>query len=174
MATPLLDASVAGVASNSYCTVQEANDYHSARLFSSTWTAAATSEKTISLIMATRTIDAQMIWAGSVWTDTQALMWPRYGVYKKNQSQWIPNDEIPVELKWATAEFARQLLAVDRTLDSDVETQGIKSLDAGPISLVFRDDVKAKVVPDAVVNLIPAWWGRWRGAKASTGTLVRT
>lgn len=174
MSTPTLDATVGGASSNSYCTVAEANDYHHARLNSTAWDTATSSQKTVALIMATRVLDAQMIWAGLTKTDEQALMWPRWGVEKRNRLQYVPDTEIPIELKEATAEMARQLLIADRTLDSDVETQGISSLTAGPVSLTFKSDVKAKVVPDAVVNLIPSWWGSWRGRPGMTGTIART
>ena len=50
----------------------------------------------------------------------------------------------------AYAELARHLLTSDRTADSDVETQGITSLQAGPVSLTFGAAV-AKPNPDAVM-----------------------
>lgn len=162
MPTPTLVATAGSASANSYCTLAEANDYHDARLFSTDWTGASTDNQTIALIMATRLLDAMYEWAGWCPTTTQALAWPRSGVPNAHGTGDVDSTTIPTELKYATAEFARQLIVADRSLDSDIETQGLQSLSAGPVSLAFRDGVRAKVVPDAVVNLLPSWWGRMR------------
>ena len=85
----------------------------------------------------------------------------------------MPSDIIPEELQEATAEYARQLLASDRAGDSDIETQGITSIKAGPVTLTFKDSVYAKVVPDAVFNLIPRDWGTIRGRVSGVMELSR-
>lgn len=176
MPTPTLDATPAGAAANSYCTVAEADAYHDARLSATTWTDASvtTATKTVALIMATRLLDAMYEWENwATHPQTQALQWPRVAMPRRNLLAWVGNDEIPPELKNATAEFARQLLAADRSLDSDIETQGITSLTAGPVSLTFKESVVAKVVPDAVVSLLPREWGYPRGRVASVRELAR-
>lgn len=174
MPTPTLIATPGATDANSYCTVAEANTYHDSHLRPADWTAADTSTKTIGLIMATRVMDAMFDWAGQVSTDTQALMWPRVGVLKRNLVQNVDHQIIPIELKNAVAEFARNLIATDRVADSDIETQGITSLTAGPISLSFSDDVKAKVVPDSVFHLLPSHWFTLKGRGARTARLART
>lgn len=163
MPVPTLISTPGASNANSYASVAEGDEYHDSRLFSDTWTDASTDEKTVSLIEATRLLDALWSWESWATSDTQALKWPRVGIDDYLQRSFIPDDSIPLQLKQATAEFARQLIAADRTADSDVETQGIKSLRAGSVGIEFKDDVKAKVVPDAVVSLIPRWWGRLMG-----------
>lgn len=152
---------------NSYCTVAEADAYHGTHLYASAWTAAGVPTKEIALIMATRLLDSLYDWEEFQTTVEQALQWPRLGLLAANQLEFLDEDEIPIELKNATAEFARQLLAADRTADNPVEAQGIRSLTAGPVSLAFKDDILPKVVPDAVMNLMPSWWGRLRGSDFS-------
>ncbi len=92
---------------------------------------------------------------------------------KRNQREEIDETAIPPEVQEATAEYARQLLAGDLAGNSDIETLGITSLKAGPVTLAFRSNVVAKFVPDTVVNLIPDWWGFVRSLNAGTRDLVR-
>lgn len=173
MPTPSLIATAGSSTANSYATVAEGDAYHDARLFSTDWTDASTATKTVALIMATRLLDAMYEWKGyQTVPQTQALQWPRAGLLYRGDQAYVPNDIIPADLKNATAEFARQLIVADRSADSDVETQGIKALSAGPISLTFKDDVQAKVMPDAVRNLLPQCWGYVRGSRG-TRPLVR-
>jgi hypothetical protein len=187
MPTPTLIATPGAVDANSYATVLEADTYHDSRLHATDWTGASVSTKTVALIMATRLLDALYDWTGAISSITQALLWPRVGMYRRTGASggwnpsigWygsayaIPSDAIPVELKNATAEFARQLIVADRSLDNDVETQGIKGLRAGPVELQFKDGVEAKVVPDAVYLMLPAEWGIPRGREAATRQLLR-
>jgi hypothetical protein len=165
MATPTLIATPGAVNANAYCTVAEANTYFESRLFSDDWTGASTADKTVALIWATRQLDALYAWEHFPTDDAdgQALLWPRSGIVDTDEISNIPDNVIPDELKWATSEFAKQLIKADRTADSDIETQGITSLTAGPISLAFKDNVRAKVMPDAVSAYIPHWWGVLRG-----------
>ena len=66
---------------------------------------------------------------------------------------WIPSD-----LKAAESELAGSFLKGDRTLDNDVVVQGLTSLRAGSVSLGFKDNIVAQVIPDAVYNLMPLSW----------------
>lgn len=173
MPTPTLDATPAGAAANSYSTVAEGDAYHDARLHSEAWTAVDTATKTVALIMATRLLDAMYEWAEYPTTTTQALQWPRNSVMRRGELTYVGTMEIPPELKNATAEFARQLIVADRSADSDLETQKIRALTAGPVSLTFGEGITAKVVPDAVISLLPSWWGYVRGRQRGTRELAR-
>lgn len=96
-------------------------------------------------------------WTGAVATSTQALPWPRTGMYDMN-GNLIASNVIPQALKDATSELARQFKIADRTLDNEVSVQGITSLRAGSVSLSFKDLIEAKVIPDAVLNLLVSSW----------------
>jgi len=98
-------------------------------------------------------------WTGLPSTTTQALPWPRTGMYDRNGNA-IADDVIPTDLKTAQAEFAIQLAKGDRTLDNDVTLQGITSVKAGSVSVSFKNagiDTTV-IIPDAVWNLlVPSW-----------------
>lgn len=160
-----LVASPGLVNSNTYCTEAEAEAYIETRLFTSNWLTASVADKRAALVWATRTLDSLVQWEGyQKYPGVQALQWPRGGLETRGGQAYLNDSVIPQELKDATTEFARQLLIADRTGDSDVETQGIRSLSVGPISLSFSDTVRAKVLPDAVKNLlVPEWVYRFTG-----------
>jgi hypothetical protein len=169
----VIDATPAGLASNSYATLAEADQYHVERLHSEVWDDSDDATKNAALVMATRLMDSMLLWAEYPTTVEQALQWPRSGMLSANQQYEIDPFEIPIELKRATAEFARQLITSDTSANSDIETQGIASLSAGGVSLSFREDVKAKVVPDAVTFILPSWWFTMRGSKTGIRNLMR-
>ena len=162
---------------DSYASVAEADAYHAARPFSDTWTAATTAVKESALLQACILLDSCFVWTGVAVDGVQALCWPRTGMLTRNG---YAITGIPMALKYAQAEWARQLLAADRLADDDVARQGIESLKAGPVSLSFKhpaqdgvslDDRNAAVlaqdpkfnylaraVPDAVRILLLASW----------------
>lgn len=150
---------------NSYCSVAEADQYHEDHTHGESWSLKSTNEKARGLITATRLIDEGFEFSGQASTSEQVLAWPRVGMFYITGDQ-IDSNVIPDGLKRATAEFARQLLtaASDRTADSEIETAGITSLKAGPVELTFSGAI-AKVVPDAVVQVLTLWgWRRGKGA----------
>ena len=160
---------------NSYVTLTVADQYHEDRpAVSTTWTGTTDEEKNKALMWATTLLDSLVEWTG--WPAvpaTQALLWPRSGMWYRNGNS-IGVTVIPTELQEATAEYARQLLVDDRGGDSDIETQGIKKIVAGPVEIEFKDNVSAKVVPDIVVSLLPKqWYGYIRGRASMTAELLR-
>lgn len=164
----LLDATPGGPASNSYATVAEADAYHATHLYASAWTAASTSNKEAALIWATRLLDEQVDWAGGQASTTQALRWPRLGVYDYDGNEF-PSNAIPAWLQHATAELARMLLGEDRTAERVI---GLSSVRAGEVSVDFdRHDVKP-ILPPAVRSLIQRY-GRLIGPGTGTASLVR-
>lgn len=174
---PTIDATVGGIAANSYATQAEANTYFDERLpLSTPWV--TTGDPAIrALIMAARVLSAMARphrtlryrdriqfyytsrqWTGAPATTTQRLAWPRTGMYDANGNA-IASTVIPLELKNAQAELAGQLLIADTTLDSDVIVQGISSVRAGSVSVSFKEAIDAYVLPNAALNLMPpSWW----------------
>jgi hypothetical protein len=130
------------------------------------------------LVQATRVMDAQMsarrifiagepayyrtrpTWTGTIASNTQALAWPRIGMFNRNGVAILETD-IPRELKEATAELAGQLAVKDRTLDNVNAIQGITSAKAGSVSVSYGDSTKialTKIVPELVYDLlVPSW-----------------
>lgn len=77
MAPPAIVATVAGISSNSFCTLAEAETYLSARLNATAWTAAVDDSKNMALLEACRDLSGLGCWRGRRVNDTQALSWPR-------------------------------------------------------------------------------------------------
>ena len=66
---------------NSYCSRAVADLYHENRLHADTWTDADAEIKDQALLMATRVLDQQFVWAGvRTSPGSQRLEWPRDGL----------------------------------------------------------------------------------------------
>jgi hypothetical protein len=165
----------AGLAtSNAYVTLAVANQYHADRpAVGTTWAAATDDQRTAAILWATQLLDRLYVWSGWTVDSVQVLQWPRWGMLRPTGWTYVAQTEIPVQLQYATAEYARQLLASDRAGDSDVETQGITSVKAGSVQVNFKLSVFAKVVPDAVFHLLPRSWGYPRSRSAGVRELQR-
>ena len=158
----VIDATPGGDSANSYCSVEEAQEYHDSRLNSTTWDTASPDLQARALITATRLLDEHMEWLGAPTTYEQALCWPRIaaldteGYLYDHLGREIEIDEIPSKLKQATAEFARFLLEGDRTAD---QTEGIAGVTVGSVGVQFNQSKPAqrKVIPDAVFEMIGLW-----------------
>lgn len=156
---------------NTYCDLADANTYHEGRLYSDTWTNAADADKNAALVMATRLLDQWFEWYGAATSSDQALLWPRTGAYGPN-GYLLASDAIPDRVREATAELARLLIDTDRTVDSDIETQGITRLQAGSVELEFSARAGAKVIPDSVLGFVGVL-GRKRGRQDGPVTIAR-
>lgn len=143
---------------NSFGTRAEADAYFEGRGFVGAWTALVAANKDIYLVWATRLLDRELQWAGSVTSTTQSLSWPRQDVLARNNQTFLDSTTVPQEIKEASFELALALCQRDLTVDSSVESQGIKAFSAGPVSFTFRDSVKIKPLTDAALLMIPRWW----------------
>lgn len=153
-----LDATVGGAASNSFADLTEADAYFESRLYSDAWTALADDDKKKSaLIMATQMLVAETCLTGSPATTTQALPFPRNGMYDRNGNS-IPNTVVPQDIKNAEFEMALSLAKGDRSTPSDVEVLGLTKLKAGPVELGFSGAASSSVVPAFVTSLLPKSW----------------
>lgn len=164
-------ATAGSASATSYATIAQGDTYHETHLYADDWVDAGDDEKCKALQMATRMLDQQYEWIGSVSSSDQALLWPRSGVVGPN-GYLEANDEIPIRIVQATAELARQLIAGDRTVDSDIETQGIKSVNAGDVAVEFSGAGVAKPIPDSV-NAMVSCYGVKTGGSGGTVTLRR-
>lgn len=175
---PLTVIATPGAANaNSYLTKAEAQAYFDARLPVAGWDNADSQDALI--VMATRTLDAMFAasrvfvpgtdcncgyfrirpaWTGAPTSSTQALAWPRTGMYDRNGNA-IPSNVIPQALKDATAELAGALGTKDTLVDNDNAVQGITSVKAGSVAIAFAQGaVISKPIPDSVLFLlVPSW-----------------
>ena len=182
---PTIVATAGAANANSYALLAEIASYHEARLALDPAWVATGSEAEALAIMATRVLEAMFAtpvrrklyldgrggpqgrpyyitspaWTGEVATTTQALSWPRTGMTDR-LGRAIPENVVPAELKEAQAELAGQLKTGDRTLDLAAAVEGISEVKAGSVAVKFASDLIAgrRVIPDAVLTLIPASW----------------
>jgi hypothetical protein len=164
-----LDATAGGANANSYCTVAEADTYHTTHLYAEDWTSAVLAKKEAALIWATRLLDEQIAWKGDVVTQIQALRWPRSGVLDRDGRYYFDQTLVPAFLQQAAAEFARHLLAGDRTAERSI---GITSVVADTVEVVFDKTDQKPFVPPAVRSMVEPY-GELAGPGSGTARLVR-
>lgn len=174
MAVSTLIATPGSSAANAYVTLAVANQYHEDRPpADEAWVNASDDEKTAAILWATKLMDSLFIWQGWPKDTVQALLWPRTSLMRKSGWEYLDDSTIPIEIQWATAEFARQLLVSDRLADDDIETKGLSSLSVPGVSMTFSGSGTAKQVPDAVRLLVPDEWGAVRSRVKSVIKLQR-
>jgi len=151
---------------NTYVNQADATTYHGKHLYATDWTNATSGNKDIALTMATRLIDDHFKFEGKAISDTQALEWPRFDIVNKN-GYLIASSTIPQALKDATAEYARWLLASDRTAEEG--DLGFKDLKVGSLSLTPDPSDRKTTIPDIVVKML-AEFGRPSGVGSAKAT----
>jgi hypothetical protein len=171
-----IDATVGGENSNSYLTLEEAEEYFATRMPAPTnWAATpvpSNDDKSKALITATRIIDQMADWKGEVAADEQALLWPREDMVDLKGLD-MDNDVIPNELKYATCEFADALLGTDKT--ADLSSMGLSELGVGSIKIKFSDNAPPirKVLPDISWDFIKRWCDLRLDSNRGSAKLVR-
>jgi hypothetical protein len=166
----LLDATVGGASANSFATVAEMDAWNGLNPLASGWAALSETEKEQYGIRATMGLEIMPeAWTGGASTETQALGWPRTGMYSRNGFA-IAIDVVPIDLKNAESEYANQLRIKDLFKGSVVQDMGITSVKMGPMAATFRDPLtsqeaalpsqraNAGMVPAVVrLMLVPSW-----------------
>ena len=137
---------------NSYCSAAEADAYFETRLHDSVWDTLDDPEA--ALIWATRLLDERFVWAGTINSSSQALRWPRIGVYNDDGVE-MDSATIPQWLKNATAELALKLAASDRT--DDASSSGLRDMKVGPIELTFDKHYNIPTIPPSVIAMVASY-----------------
>lgn len=149
---------------NSYASVADGDAYHDGHLYATAWTGATTANKEKGLVMATRLIDAYMVFGGARSTGEQALQWPRLGCLDPDQARapWgilgssgggtFDATALPAALVAATCELARELLVADRTAAPLGE--GLVSSSVGDSTMVFDRQGRAPVLSRVTIALL--------------------
>lgn len=141
------DATPSGPAANSYCTVVEADAYHSARGHNAAWESATQEAKERHLMWATSLLDTHYGYVGSRAEAEQALAWPRRGVVLDGVT--LPATAVPLRVRGATAEFAFRLMGEDWTAGlGPIVDEGVK---VGPLETSPERHVP---IPEQVATLL--------------------
>lgn len=188
MPTSDLVTTPGSASANAYVTLAVADQYHLDRpQFDAVWEEAVHPSKTQAILYATKLLDRLVKWAGQPVTYTQALQWPRFGMNYRN-GDYIPHDSIPLELQWATAEYALQLLTVRgasvpgsttknqlEELANSARKLGVESVGTPTINLTLGDGASqvqsaVQAIPAEVLDLMPT---SWRLSREMTVELLR-
>ncbi|MHC4950701.1 MAG: DnaT-like ssDNA-binding protein [Planctomycetota bacterium] len=153
MADISVETGTGSTTANSYCNVDNADDYHESHLYAASWTSASEIDKEKGLMMATRLLDNQVVWNGYRTSNTQALMWPRTLVYDR-EGYTFESDTIPAWLIEATAEYARHLITEDLTSETNRDLVGFKEVKVGDLQLKVDPYRKKSTIPSSVWSMI--------------------
>jgi hypothetical protein len=164
-----LDTTISGANADSYITIATCNTYHNARLHNSDWFDASTDTRERALRWATKNLD-NLVWLGTIATDTQSLMWPRSGVYNPYGVE-LASDEIPRWLEDAVAEYAWELIKADRQVDS--ENMGITQVMAGEVMVKFDKNDRKSKMPATVSSLVRPYLSLTGLSSLNFGTTIR-
>lgn len=156
--TLTITATAGAANANAYCTLAEANTYHTEqRLHSETfWNAQSEDLKNRAIVWATRTLDEMLDYEGYKASDAQALRWPRTSVYTIDGDE-VDYESIPQFLKNATAEFAYHLLVGDRTEETNRDLKGFKYMRIGDLAMVIDPYTGKPVIPPSVMNILAGY-----------------
>lgn len=139
------------VDSTSYVALADANDYFSIDPNTAAWSALPDdASKQRQLSWATRILDQKTRWKGSKTVAASALRWPRSNVTDRDCNP-IDDDTIPLQVKQATLELAKYLLANDLTVGADIDYLKIIKIDV--IELQYQDKTGQPALP-AILNEI--------------------
>lgn len=151
------------VGTNTYVSLDTAEEHFAARLHCDTWTAATDDTKEKALLMAALLLDRHIVWLGSKADPEQVMEWPRIGV------EWLPAVQVPQAVQTAQMELALLLLTQDTTALSDLS--GMKSVQADTLKIEVNAADRVKPIPDQIYALVRVYGSRSGGL--STIRLVR-
>lgn len=136
----------------SYVSVADADDVIAVNIHvDPLWRDLSTDSKEKLLAWSTRIIDAQTRWKGIKTVTASLLRWPRTGVVDRDETL-IGENEIPYQLEVAVAEYARYLIADDRTVERDQD--GLVRLKADVVELEFLEGYTLPQIPATMTYLL--------------------
>ena len=179
-----IDATIEGTAANSYITLADAEIYFEKRLHTDDWTNASDADKNKALVQACRIIDSYCTWLGCPSTTTQALKWPRQGIYYDCNDIYyeyhvhsgifdefgvigtsyyvLSSTAIPQQIIDGQCELAFVLLGKDTQSQGALESLSISGLKIG-LSQQSKGD---RIIPAPVWSIM-APLGKLRGASGT-------
>lgn len=149
---------------NSLASVAEGDAFFADRLYGTAWNAAVAlpdADARARAVITGTDILMRLRYVGWQTTTTQALMFPRDGVYDALE-RWVPNDTVPVGMKRALFLLAEALLkspTANPLNPGAVEGIAALSIGQGAVSLTFRDGESKPTgfdqYPDVLRELAP-------------------
>lgn len=155
---------------NSYVSVEDADDILTLNIHASGgWEALTVDQRQRLLAFASYYLDDRTRWFGKRVSEASGLRWPREGVQDRD-GHAIDKDEIPAQLRRATAQMARYFIAEDRTAERDQDA--LKSVRADVVELEFVEGYRLPKVPEHMRFLVEGL-GTIRGTGSTFGRIIR-
>jgi hypothetical protein len=140
-----------GASSNSYTSVASADTYLlTESIGHADWEDEADADKEAALMTATREME-RMSWKGTCSTTTQALEWPRTGVYDRKGNEYSTST-VPTAIQQACAELAFAILQ-SAAIDDGEDLSAFKSIAIGDEKFELRDG-HTDTLPKVFTNLV--------------------
>ena len=131
--------------SESYCTIEYADEYFQNRLHAESWGQADESTKEKALKQATRAIDRQLL-RGRKTNPEQELAFPRY-----------PDTEVPEAVKEACCEEALALLERGNSQRRKLQQEGVQSFTLGNMSETYAPGAGRGLLSQEAKELLRPW-----------------
>lgn len=133
----VIDATVGGANANAYGAVAVIDAHALGTAWATAWAAKTADEKNALAVRATRALDGRPF-AGWPVSTTQALQFPRDGVYRPDGSAWA-NDLIPPPIVTAWAHIAAWLSSFAATVDpfSLASASNVRRKKIGPLETEY-------------------------------------
>lgn len=155
--TIIIDATIGGASTNSFVDLPEAELLIHARPFHADWDAIngveADDIKKAALVWATRIL-SNYCWKGLIASQTQALPFPRSGLYD-NDAREYASDAYPEWLTVATTELAFFMATDDRLGDSG--TEGFSKIKIDKLEFTVDPNDRTEIIPDYIIDAISRW-----------------
>lgn len=147
-----LDATPKGVNSNAYCTRSFADAFIAEQMVdTAAWTALDGPSKDARIILGAKLLDACFEWDGAPRTLDQAMAWPRYGVQRRQEMNWLDYDTIPLVLQEADAEMACFLARrPDRAGEPELLGLGMRQVGAGGVNITIDPAMVLPLIPETI------------------------
>jgi len=143
-----LNTVIGDAAADSYVTIAYADAFFASQTTTGIWPTLLAS-KEAAAIDATRLLDSQFDWFGTICSDTQALRWPRNDAYDSDE-RLLPVDRIPNIVMQATCYLMMYLIKNGGLNQFESNVSGIK---VGPIDLKFTDN-SVVGIPSFLIRLL--------------------
>jgi hypothetical protein len=131
--------------SESYCTIEYADEYFNNRLHTESWFEADDSTKEKALKQATRAIDRQLLKSRKT-NPEQELAFPRY-----------PDTEVPEAVKEACCEEALTMLERGNSQRRKLQQEGVQSFTLGNMSEAYAPGARRGLLSQEAKELLRPW-----------------
>jgi len=131
--------------SESYCTIEYADEYFKNRLHAESWGETSEADKEKALKQATRAIDRQLL-TGRKTNPEQELAFPRY-----------PDTEVPEAVKEACCEEALAILERGNSQRRKLQQEGVQSFTLGNMSETYAPGGGRGLLSQEAKELLRPW-----------------